>query len=120
MADDSELFAGDDLAEKLEFAVDLINAGAAPAVLIVPAIPAALASDVASVIKDHAFKEPSAMRILVETIQRVRRKEVRLDPIPLRRELRKILAPHVPPVLLDDLVLFVNEGVFVDYRRRRG
>ncbi|MGH3170329.1 MAG: hypothetical protein ACRDN0_31155, partial [Trebonia sp.] len=116
VADESELFAGDDLPEKLELAVDLINAGASPVVLIVPAIPAALADDVARVIKQHAAKGASIGYTLVKTIRRRQRKEFLPDPRALRKKLRKILAPHVPPALLDDLVLFVNEEARHDRR----
>lgn len=91
VAEEAEAFAGDDLPEKLALAVDLINAGAAPAVLLVPAVPAILATKVGAAIAVHERKS-------------------RKEPRRLQKRLRKILAPTVSAALIDDLVLYMNEG----------
>lgn len=91
VAEEAEALAGDDLQEKLALAVDLIQGGVTLAVLIVPAIPVAQASAVAETIGKHAAKRHK-------------------KPLRLQMDLRKMLEPHVSPALLDDLVLFLNEG----------
>ncbi|MBO0805910.1 MAG: ATP-binding protein, partial [Nocardiopsaceae bacterium] len=100
VADEVEAEEGDDLPEKLELAVDLMDSGTVPAVLIVPAVPVARAREVAGAIAAHAA-------------------ERRADPRDLQRKVREVLGRHVAPAVLDDVVLFVNVRT-MDGRARRG
>jgi len=80
----------DDLMEKLALAVDVSLASPACDVLIVPAIPAISAENVARAIARHADRRQ------------------RRDPRLLQADLRRLLGSEVPPATLDDLVLFKN------------
>jgi hypothetical protein len=82
--------ARDDLAEKLALAVDLLTAGAAPQVLILPALRADLAAKAAQSITGHAATGAGA------------------SARALQANLRDRLRPSVAPAVLDDIVLFVN------------
>jgi len=87
-SEDVEAGPRDDLLEKLALAVDLLEAGAAREVLIVPALPVRLAEAVARTVAEHAATRP--------------RSRARA----LQASLRRLLRPEVEPAVLDDLVLF--------------
>lgn len=81
----------DDHAEKLRLAAALA-AGGTSAVLLLPAVPAAVAGDLAQIITRHARSRRPA------------------DVQALLTRLRAVITPHVPGQVLDDVVLFLNEG----------
>jgi hypothetical protein len=90
VADLDDLDVADDMTEKRALAMDLIEAGAAPAVLIVPAIPVGKAEDAAAVIYRHGIG--------------------RHDARDLQARLWRLLSPILSPGALQNLVLFVNVG----------
>jgi hypothetical protein len=93
-ADDARtLSPSDDLAEKLPLAAELIQDGT-PAVLLLPVLPAVLARRVARTVIAHASSRH------------------RDDPRPLLLRLRGLIAPHVAPEVLDDVILFMNSQRF--------
>jgi hypothetical protein len=81
----------DDQPEKLALARELALDGV-PAVLLLPALPAGTAHEAARVICAHAGNRRGA------------------DAQVLLPRLRAVIAPHVPPPVLDDIALFLNES----------
>ncbi|HLJ99409.1 MAG TPA: hypothetical protein VKU39_05815, partial [Streptosporangiaceae bacterium] len=90
---DQQVEAGlrDDTPERLALAAELIESGA-PAVLVVPALPADLALAVASAVAVWDRTDPATAARRAASV--------------VRRGLRD----HVEPAFLDDIVLFVNGG----------
>jgi hypothetical protein len=86
----------EDEPEKLALAAGLAEDGV-PAILLLPVLPASLVPEVARAI----------------TAQRVAR-EGRGDAQRLLARLRKVIAPHVPPQVLDDIVLFLDQGRYLE------
>jgi hypothetical protein len=84
----------DDQAEKLRLGVELARDGV-PAVLLLPVLPASIVAGLAQIIATHANGAPGG------------------DAQRLLSRLRAAIAPHVPPPVLDDVVLFLNA---VSYR----
>jgi hypothetical protein len=84
-----------DQAEKLELAAELMQDGV-PAVLLLPVLPGRIADDIARAVAEHAALRHG------------------FDAQVLLRWLRAIIAPHVPPPVLDDIALFLNEGRYRD------
>ena len=83
----------DDQAEKLRLAAALASDGV-PAVLLLPILPANTQDALSDLITAPARQaHPSNAQVLL-------------------RQLRKAIAPHVPPQVLDDVVLFLNESVY--------
>jgi hypothetical protein len=82
-----------DQAEKLALARELALDGI-PAVLLLPALPAGPAYQVAQAITRDSWGGRSG------------------DARDLLSRLRKIVKPHVPPPVLDDIVLFLNESMY--------
>ena len=87
----------DELRTQLALAVDLIRSFAAPAVLLLPGLPAAQATLMATAIAGYANDTGRAAQARPP------------DPAKLQAELRAILRPHVSPTVLDDVVLFIND-----------
>jgi hypothetical protein len=81
----------DDQAEKLTLGMELADSGV-PAVLLLPILPAGLTEEISRTITRHVTltRGQDAQRLLTK--------------------LRKLITPHVPPQVLDDIVLFLNEG----------
>jgi hypothetical protein len=81
-----------DQPEKLALAAELVTDGV-PAVLLLPEVPAGIAGDIARAVNTYpTVAQGDAQRLLVR--------------------LRTIIAPHVPPQVLDDIVLFLNERMY--------
>jgi hypothetical protein len=85
--------AAQELELQLALAVDLIRSAAAPAVLLLPALPAAHSGPMAEAIAGYARTAGTTKRP---------------DPGALQAELRALLRPSVEPTVLDDIVLFIN------------
>jgi hypothetical protein len=85
----------EDQAEKLRLAAGLIEEGVS-VVILLPVLPAAVVEDLAQVISEHAGRWGDTAAQLLLT------------------RLRQVIAPHVPPPVLDDVVLFLNAA---EYRR---
>jgi hypothetical protein len=79
----------DDQAEKLRLGAALAG-DRVPAVLLLPVLPVGLAGDLALIITEHARLGLSG------------------DAQVLLTQIRQAVAPHVPPPVLDDIVLFLN------------
>lgn len=79
----------DDQAEKLRLGAALATDGI-PAVLLLPVLPAGIAEELTRIITDHA------------------RLRLGGDAELLLTRVRAAVAPHVPPPVLDDIVLFLN------------
>jgi len=82
----------EDQAERLELAVGLVEDGA-PAVLLLPVVPAVAVAPIAELITTAPVAGRGDVQRLVTA-------------------LRKTIEPHVPPQVLDDVVLFLNEERF--------
>jgi hypothetical protein len=80
----------DDQAEKLSLAAELVT-DHVPAVLLLPVLPASIAPDIAKAVTARPVTGRGEVQRLLT-------------------ELREIIAPHVPPPVLDDIVLFLNES----------
>ena len=80
----------DDQGEKLALAAALAQDGV-PAILLIPVLPAQIARGIAQAIIAHAARRRGR------------------DARGLATRLRKLVAPHVPPQVLDDIVLFLHE-----------
>jgi hypothetical protein len=80
----------DDQAEKLKLAAELAQDGI-PAVILLPVVPGSIAVELAQVIIAHAKDQRG------------------VDPLTLLRQLRAAITPHVPPQVLDDVILILNE-----------
>jgi hypothetical protein len=81
-----------DQQEKLALAADLVT-DRVPAVLLLPAVPASIAEEIARTVNTAATaRRGDAQRLLAR--------------------LRDMIAPHVPPQALDDIVLFLNEKMY--------
>jgi hypothetical protein len=79
----------DDQAEKLRLGAALAADGI-PAVLLLPDLPAGLMDELARIIAEHArLRRSDAAQVLLARV-------------------RATVAPHVPPPVLDDIVLFLN------------
>jgi hypothetical protein len=89
---DFALTQPDDQPEKLALAAELAQDGA-PAVLVLPILPDSIADEIARAVAGHASQHPGGH-----------------EPTALLTRLRAIIAPHVPPPVLDDIVLFLNEA----------
>lgn len=93
----AERQAAQELQLQLALGVELIGSGAAPAVLLLPALPAEHAAAMAAAIARYARTAGAATLLRPP------------DAATLQAELRALLRASVPPALLDDIVLFVNE-----------
>jgi hypothetical protein len=89
---DFPLTPPDDQPEKLALAAELAQDGA-PAVLVLPVLPDSIADEIAQAVAAHAARHEGGRQAGA-----------------LLARLREIIAPHVPPPALDDIVLFLNEA----------
>jgi len=60
---------------------------------VLPILPDSIADEIARAVAGHASRHPGGH-----------------EPTALLTRLRAIIAPHVPPPVLDDIVLFLNEA----------
>jgi hypothetical protein len=81
-----------DLADKLRLATDLLDDGV-PAVLVLPALPARIAREVALIVTSYADTPGRSAE------------DVQVD---LLRPLRAAITRQVEPAVLDDVILFLN------------
>jgi hypothetical protein len=93
---DFPLTQPDDQPEKLALAAELAQDGA-PAVLVLPILPDSIADEIAQAVAGHASRRPGGHKAAA-----------------LLTRLRAIITPHVPPPVLDDVVLFLNENRYRD------
>jgi hypothetical protein len=82
----------DDQPEKLALAAELAQDGV-PAVLVLPVLPDSIADEIARAVAAHAGRYEGGHQA---------------DALLTR--LRAIITPQVPPPVLDDIVLFLNEA----------
>jgi hypothetical protein len=93
-----------DQVEKLRLGAAIAQDGVL-AVFLFPVLPAAIASELAEIISAHAKatgKTPDPKTLNIKLTRRG------VDAEALLTRLRAAIAPHVPPQVLDDVVLFLN------------
>jgi len=89
VGDPADTRLSDDHAEKLQLGAALAEDGV-PAVFLLPPLPSDITDELSRIITAHAGQRQSG------------------DAQGLLARLRKAIAPHVPPQVLDDVVLFLN------------
>jgi hypothetical protein len=92
--EDANVGVNDDLTEKVQLALGLIDDGV-QAVLLLPTLPAAIAAMVAEAARRHlVYRGASADDVRIHVLRKV----------------RASVAPHVNPEVLDGIILLLNEN----------